>query len=187
MPFVDFCFLLIILFVALLSVAYFDPSQAHSRLEVVKGGEEILTEEGDTQGRVASITPAGKPSPAAAVRPLGQEITASAATEQALRQKLRAQEQDKRRLLSQTEKQLSARKTMQGQLETQARSLEKLLQGQGAFKEQSRALEKELTALRNEVKTLKQRVAELEQERERLSRELEKERQTNSIFLPGGP
>lgn len=184
MPFVDFCFLLIILFVALLSVAYFDPSQAHSRLEVVKGGEEILTEEGDTPAHAASVTAVGKPAPQAAVRPLGQDDTA--AREQALRQKLQLQEQQKRRLLSQTEKQLTARRALQGQLENQARSLEKLLQGQGAFKEQSRVLEKELTALRDEVKTLKQRVTELEQERERLTRELEKERQTNSIFLPGG-
>lgn len=195
MPFIDFCFLLIILFVALLSVAYFDPSPTQS-IQTTKG-DTGMEEEADGAGAQKlpfKVTQNAATATAGMVfDPKAQEEAMEVMRRQmaALTEKLddavekgAALERQLKRVHQSAAKTKAIAGTAAGGAD--ARKLEEMIRQYQRALNENLGLRDRVAKLSQEIETLKKRLKELEAERARLKKELEEARRTEAIFLNSG-
>lgn len=204
MPFIDFCFLLIILFVALLSVAYFDPSPVQS-LQTKQGGEQSqggVPEEGTgniplTQEKGQGDKEQGIFDPKAnekAIKDLQSKVVAlKDKLEEALADGQKAQENYSKVVSELGTRKIATSKTRQESQRSAPKTsnadsakLRKVLADFQKVLQENMVLQQQVSQLTQEVEKLKQRIAALEKEKEKLKRELEKAKERNALFLDSG-
>ncbi len=168
MPFVDFCFLLIILFVALLSVAYFDPTITDTlAVKRTASGAGVPMDGQDP------VSTSGGPLPEV-FDPQAQQqaLSAAQAVALSLSEELAGLEEEKSHIQQQLAALVDSQTTTADSLAQQAH--------------RAAASEHELNRLREQVEELRVKVRRLEEERKVLEEALEKARQRNAIHVDVG-
>lgn len=204
MPFIDFAFLLIILFVALLSVAYFDPSPTQA-LETAKGGEESDQQGNkDQKGTLPLATGVKTGGVEGTVFDPRKQLKITEDLGDRYQHKIQEIEEANKKIADLKKKLEEAlkkaknkgpyvikpgRKVLRIQVPKDggdAKEIERLKRAYEQAIREADKLKQELAGLNREVEDLRRRVQSLEAEKARLKKELAKAKKHNAMHVDLG-